>query len=137
MRRNTYIMTSMKIKFAFLFTIAFTLSFGSIRLYAQEPEVIPIVIPHPPGNHPHAPQLSQISCYLFSNIESLALSSNTISENALILIENISTGDFSMEEVYISSIPETLPLIGPGNYSITITLSSGPVYFGSFSYNNT
>ena len=39
-----------------------------------------------------------------------------------------------MEEIYISSVPETIPLIGPGNYSITITLSSGALYFGVFSY---
>ena len=40
-----------------------------------------------------------------------------------------------MDEVYLSSVPATLPLLGPGNYSITITLSSGAVYFGVFSYN--
>lgn len=101
------------------------------------PDDIPIYTPPPPGNTPHAPQLSPITCYLFSSTESLALFSSTITANALVLLENTITGGFSIDEVYISSVPETIPLLGPGNYSITITMSSGTVYYGSFTYNHT
>lgn len=126
----------MKTRLVFLFIFVAVFSFDWSSLYAQDPEEVPVVIPHPPGNHPHSPQPSPITCYLFSSTESLALSSNIISENALVLLENTTSGSNSIEEVYISSIPETIPLLGPGNYSITITMSSGAVYSGVFSYNN-
>ena len=126
----------MKTRTTIFLTIMAALSLFSVAhaINQTPPDEIPIFTPPPPGNTPHAPLLSPITCYLFSSIESLALSSNTISENALVLLENTTTGGYSMEEIYISSVPETIPLIGPGNYSITITLSSGALYFGVFSY---
>lgn len=116
------------------FAAAFALFAVTLASGQVPPEDIPIYPPQPPGNTPHAPQLSPITCYLFSSTESLALSSNTISDNALVLLENTTTGSNSIEEVYISSIPETIPLLGPGNYSITITMSPGAVYSGAFSF---
>lgn len=119
-----------------LILLSFALFFPGFNTYAQEPEEVPIIINVPPGNHPHSPQLSPISCYLLPSTASLLFSSTTISGYSLILVENLTTGAYSMEEVYISSIPATIPLLGSGNYCITITLSNGPTYQGSFSYNN-
>ena len=108
---------------------------GSMTAAEQVVDEVPLHTDSPANGGLHAPTVCPITCYLYSSIESLILSSNTITENALVLLENTITGDYSMDEVYLSSVPATLPLLGPGNYSITITLSSGAVYFGVFSYN--
>lgn len=57
---------------------AFGLFLATLASGQVPPEDIPLYPPIPPGNQPHSPQLSPVMCYLFSNSESLALSSNTI-----------------------------------------------------------
>ena len=104
---------------------------------AQALEDIPLEELILPGNNPHSPSLIPISAYLIPSIGLVELCANPYDGSALVLIENVSTGAYSMDEVYIGAIPTILPLLGSGYYTITITLSSGHIYFGSFSYNNT
>lgn len=104
---------------------------------AQVVEEIPLYRLILPGNNPHSPTLIPISAYLIPSVGVVELCSNSYDGSAIVLIENVSTGAYSMDDVYIGAIPTLLPLLGSGYYTITITLSSGPIYFGSFTYNNT
>jgi len=130
---------SMKAQISFLLAVIAAIGSFSLATASNQipPEDIPLYPTQPPGNQPHVPCLSVISCFLSPNIMSLFFSSSIIAENATILIENTTTGDYNLDQVYISSIPSTQSLFGPGTYSITVTLSSGAVYYGSFSFNQT
>lgn len=103
---------------------------------AQTPEDIPLGELFPPGNNPHSPSVVPITGYVFPYSGDVALYSSSYSGNALVLLENLTTGAYSMNEVYISSSLATIPLLGQGNYSITITLSFGTTYQGSFIFTN-
>ena len=104
---------------------------------AQAVEIIPLEELNRPGIDPHSHGLIPISAYLIPSVGVVELCANSYDGSALVLIENVSTGAYSMDEVYISDIPTILPLFGSGYYTITITLNSGRIFFGSFTYNNT
>ena len=98
----------------------------------QEVEDIPLHNEAPPGNIPHAPALIPISCFYISSLGCVAIQSSSIVSNAHVLIINTSTGFFSEENIVIDAIPSLINLFGPGSYYISITLSSGAEYYGSF-----
>ena len=120
-----------------LFLVLVLLILPHATASAQAVESIPLEELNRPGIDPHSHGLILISAYLIPSVSVVELSTNSYEGSALVLIENVSTGAYTMEDVYISAIPTLLPLLGSGYYTITITLSSGRIFFGLFTYNNT
>ena len=83
------------------------------------------------GNH-RSPAQIPISCYLLESMNSVALYSTSLTTTADVEITNLSTGDVLFyDDVSISSIPETLPLSGSGEYTIEVSLDSD-IFYGEF-----
>ena len=83
------------------------------------------------GNH-RSPALIPLSCYLLESLNSVVLYSSSLSTTADVEITNLSTGDVLFyDDVSISSIPETLPLSGSGEYTIEVSLDSD-IFYGEF-----
>ena len=83
------------------------------------------------GNH-RSPAQIPISCYLLESLNSVVLYSSSLSTTADVEITNLSTGDVLFyDDVSISSIPETLPLSGSGEYTIEVSLDSD-IFYGEF-----
>ena len=116
-----------------LFAI-FTSFCAPLFVTAQDNGDIPLHGNNPPGNNPHSPAQVPISCYLISSASTVLLSSASITTPAHVEINNLTTGLTSTTDIVISSIPVPLSLLGPGDYSIEITLPSGIVYSGLFSF---
>ena len=84
------------------------------------------------GNH-RSPAQIPLSCYLLESLNSVVLYSSSLSTTADVEITNLSTGDVLFYgDVSISSLPETLPLAGEGEYTVVITLDGGVSYSGDF-----
>ena len=108
-----------------------TIAHASIQ---TPPDGIPLTGETPPGGGPHSPAIIPIACYLFSSLNSVSIQSTSITTPSLVIVENTTTGASTQEYILINSIPSSISLLGPGQYTITITLSSGTQYYGSFSY---
>ena len=98
----------------------------------QEIIEVPLNTELPDNGIPRGVQITPISCYVLTSLGELILYSNSLSSAANVEIENTSTGVLIQESVIIGSIPVSIGLSGPGDYSIEITLSSGTVYGGMF-----
>ena len=85
------------------------------------------------GGNQRSPAQIPISCYLLESMNSVALYSTSLTTTADVEISNLSTGDVLFYgDVSISSLPETLPLAGDGEYTIEVTLDNSVVYCGEF-----
>ena len=118
---------------SFLIALAISLPVLSGPVF-QGGDDIPLHDNRPPVNIPHAPSLVPISCYLMSSASSIILYSATITTNAHVELENTSTGLTYSCDIVISSVPVPISLLGPGEYLIEITLPSGVLYTGLFSF---
>ena len=86
-----------------------------------------------PGDSiPRSPAVVPISCSFSSQLNCLIISSSSIEIDVDVLIINSTSGSISNEEIYVSGVPSVLPLSGPGDYSVTIALSTGVTYRGYF-----
>lgn len=89
------------------------------------------------GGNQRSPAQIPISCYLLESLNSVVLYSSSLSTTADVEITNLSTGDVLFyDDVSISSLPETLPLAGEGEYTVVITLDGGVSYSGDFLVND-
>jgi len=85
------------------------------------------------GGDQRSPAQIPLSCYLLESLNSVVLYSSSLSTTADVEITNLSTGDVLFyDDVSISSIPETLPLSGSGEYTIEVLLSEGIIISGAF-----
>ena len=125
----------MKRLVCFFITLVLFLPAHSSAL-CQPGDNIPLHENVPPGDNPHAPALVPISCYLMPSSSSVLLYSASITTTAHVELENLTTGLTYSCDILISSIPVPLSLLGPGDYTIEITLPSGIVYSGSFYFSN-
>lgn len=71
----------------------------------------------------------EISCYLL--LDELCICS-TYTEEARVVIQNMTTGIDSAYDILVSSEGIILPLCEDGQYKIIITLSSGRFLWGNF-----
>lgn len=107
-------------------------SFGSNK--TQGGDEIPLHDGTLPGNIPHSQTQVPISCYLMSSVNTVLVSSSSITTSAHVEIENTDSGLTIAQDIQISSVPTSIILPGPGHYIIEIYLPSGTMYFGSFNY---
>ena len=107
----------------------------SICLTTIQPgDEIPIKADIPPGNNPHSQTQVPITCYLMSAVNTVLISSSSITTSAHVEIENTDTGLTVAQDIQISAIPTSIILPGSGHYIIYIYLPSGTMYYGEFSY---
>lgn len=92
---------------------------------------VPLHSQDPPGDHPHAPTLIPISCFL-STTEELIIVSNGLTECINVFIDNTTLGISLTRNIVVSSTPSFLNTLGAGSYNLEITTTSGITYFGSF-----
>ena len=118
-----------------LFLLPFSFS-RSLIAREQVVDEIPLHTDPPPGGGLHAPALIPIHCFLLYNHNSVALTSTSLNSDVEVSLINETIGLEAEETIHIESTPSTIPLLGPGYYTIYITLSSGLVIYGSFTYNN-
>lgn len=64
--------------------------------------------------------------------DSLLLASSTISETVNVVVENTDTGAVICQNLYVSSIPNSVVISGSGDYEIIITRTTGEEYIGVF-----
>ncbi len=126
----------MKLSKMFIAMVCVMLTFGLVATGQPEPGEDVEVEFFDAGNGvvgPHrTPALIPISGYASLSFNALILFSNTITDDAEVLVSNLSTGDSDGYEVEIGSSPILLPLSGSGAYYIMVTLSSGVIYYGAF-----
>lgn len=106
---------------------------GMIVATPQDNEELPLkeIIP-PPGDRPRDECIPHVVCYLVQDSVVLHTVGATVSAN--VCIENLTNGIDTYYNTVLDIVPVLFPLFGTGDYVITITMSSGAIYQGTFNY---
>jgi len=106
----------------------------SFTLNAQDVIDVPLQGQKPPGNlgKPNSETGFTLSCYVMVSTNTLFITCSSGTINAIVQLDNETTGFSSMAPVQLSAIPSSFPLLGSGSYCIEIMLSSGETYYGYF-----
>ena len=137
--RNGYLAKLEGIKTIYVMKKAILILLSFVLLYpcpasaeGQSPIEIPIHSGDAPGDRPRSQGDSPITCYVYGYNNFMSLSSISLACNAIVAITNSTSCENTIEPIVLSATPVMLSLLGPGEYNIVITLSSGDVYYGEF-----
>lgn len=113
----------------------FTPSTGNDRIPSSDGvEEIIFHISGEAGDIYRTPDSAPFTCFLYPMLNALAFISYSISTDAVVSINDLTTGANEEANIVIGSVPSFIFLPSNGSYSISVRLSSGIYYYASVSF---